>query len=78
MATKRFKIQNGVVSTVYSDMLPKLNLGDMVVKRASNVEYDHAKREWEARIPETNELIAHGTNRDQVIQQEVAVIEQRL
>ena len=67
----------GVVSAVYSDVLPKLNLGHMEVQRASNVEFNHAAQEWEARTP-ADELIAHGTSRDDVIKEEVRVIESRL
>ena len=36
---------NGAVRAVYSDVLPRLNLGDMEVKRASNVEFNHASQE---------------------------------
>ena len=73
----RFKIAKGTVSAVYSDLLPKLNLGNMEIKRASNVEFNTDKQEWEAHTPE-NELIAHGPFRDQVIKDEVKVIEARL
>lgn len=68
---------SGNVRAVYSDALPKLHLGDMTVKRASNVEFNVGTQEWEAHTPE-NELIAHGAFRDQVIQEEVRVIESRL
>ena len=67
----------GKVSAVYSDVLPKLSLGDMEVTRASNVEFNHTTQEWEARTP-ADELIAHGTSRDAVIREEVRVIETRL
>ena len=67
----------GKVGAVYSDVLPKLGLGDMEVKRASNVEFNHGTQEWEARTPD-NELIAHGTSRDEVIREEVRIIEARL
>jgi hypothetical protein len=67
----------GAVRAVYADVLPTFNLGSMEVTRASNVEFNHESQEWEARTPE-NELIAHGTSRDAVIQEEVRVIESRL
>jgi hypothetical protein len=69
--------KSGNVTAVYSDILGKLRLGDMQVQRASNVEFNHASQEWEARTP-GNELIAHGALRDEVIREEVRVIEARL
>lgn len=69
--------QAGAVRAVYSDKLPGLALGPMEMTRASNVEFDHARQEWEARTP-GGELIAQGKNRDEVIRQEVKVIESRL
>jgi hypothetical protein len=68
---------DGSVSAVYADVLPRLNLGPMEVKRASNVEFNHGSQEWEARTP-SDELIAHGVSRDEVIREEVRVIESRL
>jgi hypothetical protein len=49
----------------------------MEVKRASNVEFNEANQEWEARTPD-GDLIAHGVRRDAVIREEVRVIESRL
>jgi len=68
---------DGAVRAVYNDTLTALNLGPMEVKRASNVEFNEANQEWEARTPD-GDLIAHGVSRDAVIQQEIKVIESRL
>ena len=73
-------LPDGTVRHVYSDSARRLDerLGKPVINRASNVEFNHETGNWEARIPETNELIASGRNREQVIKDEVAVIESRL
>jgi hypothetical protein len=68
---------DGTIHAVYSDQLKNMGLGDMQVSRASNVEFDHQRQEWEARTPD-GELIASGPKRDEVIRQEVDVIERRL
>ena len=67
----------GNVHAVYSDKLRGLNLGNMEMTRASNVEFNAETQEWEARTP-TGELIAKGPNRDEVIKEEVKLIELRL
>ena len=68
---------SGNVCAVYSDRLRELHLGPMEVTRASNVEFNGSTQEWEAHTPK-GELIAHGVNRDQVINREIQVIESRL
>jgi hypothetical protein len=68
---------DGTIKAVYSDKIKNMNLGRMQVIRASNVEFNETSQEWEAKTP-TGELIAHGPNRDKVIEEEVRVIEARL
>ena len=53
-------------------------MGDVEIKRASNVEYDHDSKEWVATHCETGAVIARGMNRAEVIKQEVAWLEERL
>jgi hypothetical protein len=71
---------DGTVKTVYNDKLRPLNerLGSVSIKRASNVEFNNTTQQWEARLVETDELIASGPNREEVIKQEIAIIESRL
>jgi hypothetical protein len=74
----KLKIEaGGNVTAVYSDRLRSLDLGPMEVTRASNVEFDSASQQWEARTP-GGELLASGPERDKVIREEVRIIESRL
>lgn len=73
----RFVIDGDELRAVYGDHLPRLGLGPLTVRRASNVEFNHVTQHWEATTPE-GELIASGPSRDQVIKDEVKVIESRL
>lgn len=71
---------DGYVSGVYDDRLMPLfiALGVLSIKRASNVEYDHIKREWVATHVNSGQVIAQGTNRKAVISSEVRWLEERL
>ncbi len=75
---KLFIDENGDVHGVYSDTLATLNLGEMEIQRASNVEFSNGWQEWQAKLAGTNELIAYGANREEVIQKEIAIIEDRM
>jgi hypothetical protein len=68
---------DGTVRAVYSDKIKRMNLGNLEVTRASNVEFNEATQEWEAITP-GGEKIASGPDRDDVIKQEVRIIESRL
>jgi hypothetical protein len=74
------RITAGVATAVYSDeALPILQaLGKVEITRATDVEWDEEAGEWIARLRSTGEIIAHGQNRRQVIQGEVAVLEARI
>ena len=69
--------KDGSITAVYSDLLRKLNLGKMQVTRASNVEFNTNKQEWEAKTL-LGEVIASGRERNTVIEKEIQVIESRL
>ena len=74
----KLKIElGGIVHAVYSDKIRSMNLGEMEVTRASNVEFDKKSQNWKAETPQ-GEIIAFGPNRDDVIKEEVRVIESRL
>ena len=76
MATKIF-INKSTVSCVYDDRFRPFfeALGVPVIQRASNVEFNHETQEWEAQLPD-GQTIAKGTNRDQVITDEVKYLEE--
>ena len=63
---------------VYDDRwLPILDaLGPFTVTRATRVEYDHATRDWIATHINSGQEIARGRNRSEVIQAEVAWLEE--
>jgi hypothetical protein len=77
MASK-IHINGGKVEAVYDDrFLPLFQaLGTMTVTRATEVEFDHASGEWIATHIATKQVIARGTNRSQVIQDEVKWLEE--
>ena len=68
---------DGDIVAVYHDTIPGNKLGSCSVTRASNVEYNHDSKQWEARLPDGT-LIATGEKRSEVIQDEVAWLEERL
>lgn len=71
----------GMISAVYDDALAGMDIGEVRVKRASNVEFNHETGKWEARscsLSRCGELLASGTNRTEVIKQEVLAVEQQL
>ena len=77
MASK-IHISGGKVEAVYDDrFLPLFQaLGTMTVTRATEVEFDHESKEWIATHIATKQVIARGTNRSQVIQDEVKWLEE--
>lgn len=66
----------GEIHAVWNDQLNAIP-GHKIMERASNVEFNHVKQEWEARLP-NGELIAHGHHRDALIAEEVKVVEKLL
>lgn len=77
MATK-IHISGGEVNCVYDDrfrpILEALGVSD--IKRATDVEYNQATKEWEAKLFSTGQIIAHGPNRNDVIAAEVKWLEE--
>ena len=71
---------NGQILTMYSDdKLNKLQrLGDISISRASNVEFNHVSKEWEARDTKSNNLLASHTSRSEALKGEVVAIEKEL
>jgi hypothetical protein len=67
----------GNMHHVYSDELKDLPFGDKKVTRASNVEFNHVLRQWEA-TDNNGTVIAADLRRDDTIKKEVQVIESRL
>ena len=76
MSTRIFN-HGGRVTAVYDDrFLPILEaLGEPIITRASEVEWDHAAREWVATEVSTGREIARGRNRAAVIAAEVSYLE---
>lgn len=80
----RIHIENGIATAVYDDRFRPLleALGRMQVRRASEVEYDAVSGDWVARRivngVVTDDVMARGPNREQVIKDEVAYLEARL
>lgn len=64
------------VAAVYNDGLNKARevLGKPKIQRASNVEFDADRELWVAKLVGTDEVIAEGKNRDEVVQEEIAIL----
>jgi len=69
---------NGDLHYVYSDSLDKIVdkrlTAGKVVTRATDVEYNHKTKQWEAHL-RTGRMIAHGVNRNEVIEAEKKELE---
>lgn len=74
------KIQGGGIESVYDDrFFPLLKaLGSVEVRRATNVEFDEAAQEWVATHLESGRVIGRGSNRSEVIRQEVDWLERKM
>ena len=77
MASK-IVIRGSKVVCMYDDrLLPLLEaLGTLEIVRASNVEYNPLSKIWEAERITTGQIIASGSNRNEVITQEVKWLEE--
>ena len=71
------KVHGSTLRTVYDDRWFSIfsAIGQVTISRASEVEYNHATRQWEARHAATGEIIARGDNRAAVIADEVKWLE---
>lgn len=76
MASK-IAIHGSKVACVYDDrFIPLLEaLGTLEIVRASNVEYNPLSKTWEAERVTTGQVIASGSNRNEVITKEVKWLE---
>ena len=63
---------------VYSDKFSCIAraLGALEITRATDVEFNPASQQWEARLRHTVRIIATGPNRAEVIAQEVKFLEE--
>ena len=73
------KVRGGQVTAVWEDRFRPIleSLGVMEVTRGSNVEFEPETGDWVATLPSGQE-IARGKERNQVIEQEVAYLEERI
>lgn len=68
---------NGDIVSMYNDAIPTSKLGKAYISRASSVEYNHEKEQWEAKLDD-GAVIAAGPLRNEVIREEVAYFEKIL
>jgi len=83
-----FKIRNGIVKSIYDDDSFEFakTLGSAVIKRATHVEYDNAKRRWVATTADLEEdniekpgtIIAETETRKEAITRELDFLKQHL
>ncbi len=67
----------GDVHLVYEDKIANVIDGVKTMKRASNVEFNEASQEWEARYPDGS-LLCKDRSRDKCLKEEVIVVEKNL
>ncbi len=74
------QIKDGVVTSVYDDRFTPIfeALGIAQIKRASEVEFNHSTKEWEATLVKDGRIISSGPNRNDVITAEVEWLEGNL
>ena len=73
-----FKISGDTIRTVYSDAVDLDSMGDVRVKRASHVEYNHRRKAWEVRWAGKQAVAYRNKSRAACIDWEVAKLEGRL
>ena len=69
---------DGSAQCVWRDEIPRLRLGKLSVKRASNVEFNEATEEWEVRLVGSTEVIHSEPTRAGAIAWEIEFIENAL
>jgi hypothetical protein len=80
MSSKLF-IRGGIVQGVYDDRLLPIYaaLGVVQIQRATTIEFNHDKKQWEARLCTFSApLIASGMRRADVIKAEIEFLERGL
>lgn len=70
--------ESGGFTAVYSDILPKLGLGDLEITRVSDVEYDHKRKLWIAKRKDTGEVLCESSSRDNCVKEEVRLLNTQL
>lgn len=68
---------HGVYDDRFFCIFQALSAATPMVKRATEVEFDHESGEWVAAHLASGEIIARGANRSEVIRQEVEWLEQK-
>lgn len=68
---------DGTIRSLWTDRLDLRQFGRIRVTRASNVEFDEQTQEWVATTPE-GRVLAHGPNRQKVIEGEIAALQEAL
>jgi hypothetical protein len=74
----RFAADGSGFTAVYSDVLPKLGLGDLEITRISDVEYDHSRKLWIATRKDTGEVLCESASREQCVKEEVRILNSQL
>jgi hypothetical protein len=71
----KFRLEGDYIKAVYSDAIPKLNLGAMEVTRVSSVDFNHTTQNWEAKVGNSTIISKY---RDRVLEDEKLLVEKQL
>lgn len=52
-------LRDGIITGLYDDTIPLMNLGTLSVKRASTIEFDNACQKWVVALPNGKEIFSH-------------------
>jgi hypothetical protein len=74
----RFAGDGSGFTAVYSDIIPKLGLGDLQISRISDVDYDHSRRLWIAKRKDTGEVLCESISREHCVKEEVRILNSQL
>ena len=64
--------ENGDISTLYTDQVDLYSIGKVCnVRRASNVEFNEARQEWDVVCAKTGSIVHSNKNREDAIEWEI-------
>jgi hypothetical protein len=76
--TIRFSHDGSKYYSVYNDSLASLDLGDFQVERVSDVDYDHERKLWVARLKKNGQILCESSSRNECVKLEVDILNQQL
>jgi len=69
----------GALTCLWTDKVPLAELGHVQVERASSIEFNHTKQEWEVRFTNSSDVVAFSDpSRERCVAWEIETINREL